>query len=130
MTPAEYSRIELRVPNDYRALGAVHGALQHTARHLGLSSDDEILLIAAADNLLRSALSALGPEAAIFVGIQERRDRIEIELKHPGGTLGEWAGVDKLAGIDEVEQEASADATRMRLVKFLPGSAKTPHFRN
>ena len=130
MNPTEYSRVELKVPNDSRALGAVRGAIQHTARHLGLSSEEEELLIAAAERLLRSALESLDPEGQLFVGIQEHTDRIEIELRQPGGNQGEWASLRKLAGIDEVEQETSAGATRLKLVKFLPGSVKTHHFHN
>lgn len=130
MTPTEYTRVELRVPNDSRALGAVRGALQHTARHLGLSSEDEDLLIAAADRLLRSALVSLGPEAQVFVGIQEHVDRIEIELKQPGGNPGEWAMLRKLVGFDAVEQETSAGGTRLKLLKFLPGGVRTPHYHN
>jgi hypothetical protein len=130
MTPTEYSRTELKVPNDCRAFGAVRGALEHTARHLGLSSEEEALLIAAADRLLSSAFASLDPEAQLFVGIQEHTDRIEIELRRPGGSAGEWAKFRKLAGIDEVEQETSADDTRLKLVKFLPGGVKTPHLHN
>lgn len=127
MTPTEYCRTELKVPSDPRALGAVRGALQHTARHLGLASDQEDLLIAATDQLLRSALGSLGPEECFFVGIQEHADRIEIELRRPGGNAGEWAALRKLAGIDEVEQETEAGSTRLKLVKFLPGKPKPQH---
>ncbi|HVB34395.1 MAG TPA: hypothetical protein VNJ52_08515 [Patescibacteria group bacterium] len=123
MTPTEYCRTELKIPGDSRALGAVRGAIQHTARHLGLSSDQEDLLIAVTDQLLRSALDSLGPEEALFVGIQEHADHIEIELKRPGENAGEWAALRKLAGIDEVERETGADGTRLKLVKFLPGKA-------
>ena len=130
MTPTEYCRTELKVPNDPRALGAVRGAIEHTARHLGLSSAEEDLLISSTDQLLRSALASLGPEADIFVGIQERVDRIEIELRRPGGNSGAWPKGGKLAGIDALEHETRSGTTRLKLVKFIAGGAKTAHLHN
>jgi hypothetical protein len=130
MTPTEYTRTELKLPNDPRALGAVRGALQHTARHLGLPADEEDLLIEATIQLLRSALESLDPEEDIFVGIQEHSDRIEVELRQPRGSPGEWAALRNLAGIDEVEQRTTAGGTRLKLVKFLPSEAKARHMQN
>lgn len=130
MAPTEYSRIELKLPKDFRALGAVRGALQHTARHLGFPPDEEDQLLVAAEQLLHFAMESLDPDAVLHVGIQEHSDRIEIELRRPGGKQGEWAAVRKLAGIDELDQETSAGGTRLKLVKFLPGKVKARRFHN
>lgn len=130
MAAAEYSRTEVKVPNDARALGAVRGALQHTARHLGLSAKEEDQLIAAADGLLSSALKSIGAEDAMYVGIQEHADRIEVELRGSASAPGTWAAASKLAGIDEVEQETSADGTRIMLVKYLPGTGNPSHLKS
>lgn len=123
MTPTEYNRVELRLPNDSRSLGAVRGALQHAARHLGLPPDQEGLLVAATEQLLRSALESLKPEANLFVAVQEHPDRIEVELERPGGKSDAWT-TRKFPGIDAVEQETRAEATRLKLVKFLAGGMK------
>ncbi|HVB98295.1 MAG TPA: hypothetical protein VNJ12_03040 [Candidatus Dormibacteraeota bacterium] len=130
MTPTEYCRTELNVPNDSRAVGAVRGALQHTARHLGLPSSEEDLLISSTEELLCSALDSLGPETGLFVVIQERADRIEIELRRPGGKAAAWPETKKLAGIDVVAQETGARDTSLKLVKFLQGGAKPAHMHN
>lgn len=127
MPPAEHCRVELKVPNDSRALGAVRGALQHTARHLGLPAREEEELIASSNQLLRSAFTALSNEQEVFVFIQEHPDRIEIEMVRPGGGTVEWDAAQKLPGIDQAEQETSASRTRLKLVKFLPSAAKKPH---
>ncbi len=124
MTPTEYCRTELKVPNDSRALGAIRGALEHTARHLGLAAAEEEILISSMEELLRSTLALQIPEAHLLVGIQERADRIEIELRWLGGNAVAWPTTGKLAGIDTVEQEPAAGATRLKLVKFLQSGAK------
>ncbi|HEV2387341.1 MAG TPA: hypothetical protein VGS20_08805 [Candidatus Acidoferrales bacterium] len=123
---AEHCRIEIKMPNDPRAIGAVRGALEHTARHLGLSTPEEEALADAAEHLLSAALAALAAEAEITVTIQEHPNRIEIELVRPGGSAGEWAELRKLRGIDRLEEENDAGHTRLKLVKFLPGGAGPP----
>lgn len=124
MTSAsEYCRTEIKLPNDRRAFGAVFGAIEHTARHLSLSSTDEQQLTAAAETLLTTALATLAPEAQITVTIQEHPNRIELELIRPGAIAGEWATLRKLAGIDRFEEENDAGRTRLKLVKILPPGA-------
>lgn len=130
MTPTEYSRTELKVPNDSRAIGAVRGALEHAARHLGFSAAEEGLLIAAADQLLRRALESMTPNADLFVGIQEWADRIEVEMIQPGGNAQDWAQGGSLTGIDEVEQKTGAGKAHLKLVKFLPGGSHPPQSQN
>jgi hypothetical protein len=126
MTPTEHCRVELKLPNDPRALGAVHGALQHTARHLGLPSAEEEQLIAGIDVLLCSALASLPDEQELVLLIHEHPNRIEIEMVRPGAGPAEWDSTRQLPGIDRIERESNADSTRLRLVKLLPGGKTTP----
>jgi hypothetical protein len=122
MTPTEHCQTELHVPNDARAVGAVRGAIEHTSRHLGLPPEQEAALIATIEELLGEALGTLAGEEAVAVRISEHPNRIEIDLERPGAGHGEWAAARKLAGIDRVEEETGAVATRLRLVKLLPGA--------
>lgn len=122
MTATEHCRVELRIPNDPRALGAVRGALQHTARHLGLPSNEEEELIASLDRLLRSALASLSESQEILVHLQEHPDRIEIEIVRPGGGPTEWDGLRQLPGVDQLESNTVGGETRLKLVKRLPGA--------
>lgn len=122
MTAVEHCHIELKVPKDARAPGALRGALQHTARHLGLPAGEEEKLIAAADLLLRAAFPSLLEEQFVLVRIEQYPDRIEIELVRPGGSPAEWGAARSLPGIDRAETEAGAGETHLKLVKFLTTS--------
>jgi hypothetical protein len=124
MTPTEHCRVELKIPNDPRAIGAVRGALQHTARHLGFPPNDEEELIALSDRLLRAGFDSLSASATISILIQEFPDRIEIELVRPAA--GKWVPVKPLAGIDHIEEETTNGKTRLRLIKFLPSPPQVP----
>jgi hypothetical protein len=126
MTPTEHCRVELKIPNDLRALGAVHGALQHTARHLGLPSNEEEQIIAVIDRLLRSTYSAPSKPQELAVMIQEFPDRFEIEIACSGAAPALWESTRQLPGIDKVEQEADGGQSRLKLVKRLSSGAKTP----
>jgi hypothetical protein len=120
---SEYCRTEIKLPNDRRALGAVFGAIEHTAHHLSLSPADAQQLAAAAETLLTTVMAALAPEAELTFTIQEHPNRIELELIHAGAIAGEWAILRKLAGIDRFEEETDAGHTRLKLVKILPPGA-------
>ncbi len=119
MTAAEHCRVELKVPKDDRAPGALRGALQHSARHLGFPAGGEEKFIAAADRLLRAAFSSLPEEQVIVVRIEEYPDRIEVEMTRPGGTTPEWDAARSLPGIDRADEDASRGQTHLKLVKFL-----------
>lgn len=118
MTPTEHCRVELKVPNDPRAFGAVRGALQHTARHLGFPPAEEEQLIALSGRLLHSAFDSLPVGQSISVLIQEFPNRVEVELLRPAA--GSWFTGKTLPGIDRIEEETADGHTRLRLVKFLP----------
>lgn len=122
MTPTEHCQTELHVPNDARALGAVRGAIEHTSRHLGLPPEQEAALITSVEELVGEALGTLAADETVTVRISEHPNRIEIDLARPGAGHGEWAAARHLAGIDRVEQETGPVATRMKLVKLLPGA--------
>ena len=122
MTPTEHCRVELKIPNDSRALGAVHGALQHTARHLGLPSGEEEKLITVVKRLLSSALTSISENKELVVLIQERPNRIEIVLAGPGNGPEDWNLKRPLPGIDQVEREVGSGRTYLKLVKLLPGA--------
>jgi anti-sigma regulatory factor (Ser/Thr protein kinase) len=130
MTPTEHCRVELKIPNDPRALGAVRGALQHTARHLGLPSSEEEELIAATDRLLRSAFASLSQSQEILVHMQEHPDRIEIEIVRPANGPNEWDNLRQLPGVDQVESKTAGGETHLKLVKRLPGTGNTPPHPN
>ncbi len=123
MTPTEHCRVELRIPNDPRAIGAVIGALQHTTRHLGFPPNEEEALIALSDRLLRAGFDSLPASATISVLIQEHPNRLEIELVRPAA--GKWVPVKPLPGIDQIEEETTNGNTRLRLIKFLPSPPET-----
>lgn len=123
MPPTEHCRVELKLPNDPRALGAVRGALQHTARHLGFAPNEEEQLLALSDQLLRPSLDSLPPGETISVLIQEHPNRVEIELVRPARNVRKWVPSNTLPGIDQIEEETAAGQTRLKLVKLLP----TPH---
>jgi hypothetical protein len=125
MTPTEHCRIELKIPNDPRALGAVRGALQHTTRHLGFAPSEEEQLIALSDRLLGAAFASLPAGESISVLIQEHPNRVEIEMVRPAANAEKWVPAKTLPGIDHVEEEANNDHTRLKLVKFLPGAPET-----
>ncbi|MDE3138007.1 MAG: hypothetical protein KGL59_15605 [Acidobacteriota bacterium] len=124
MTPTEHCRVELKIPNDPRAIGAVIGALQHTSRHLGFPPNEEEELIAFSDRLLRAGFDSLPANATISVLIQEHPNRIEIELVRPAAA-GKWVSVKPIPGIDQVEEETTNGNTRLRLIKFLPSPPDT-----
>lgn len=130
MTPTEHCSVELRIPNDPRALGAVRGALQHTARHLGLPSTEEEKLIASLDRLLRSAFASPSQVQEILVHIQEHPDRIEIELVRPANGSNEWDGLGQLPGVDQMESNVAGGQTRLKLLKRLPGAGEHPPHQN
>jgi hypothetical protein len=125
MTPTEHCRVELKIPNDPRAIGAVIGALQHTLRHLGFPPNEEEELIALSDRLLRAGFDSLSASATIAVLIQEHPNRIEIELVRPAAPE-KWVPVKPLPGIDQVEEETTNGHTRLRLIKFLPSPPEIP----
>ena len=120
MTPTEHCRVELKIPNDPRAIGAVRGALQHTTRHLGFSPNEEEELIALSDRLLRAAFDSLSPDETISVLIREHPNRLEIELVRPAAGAEKWVPAKTLPGIDHFEEETTNGNTRLRLIKFLP----------
>jgi hypothetical protein len=120
MTPSEHCRIELKIPNDPRAIGAVIGALQHTTRHLGFPPNEEEELIALSDRLLRAGFDSLPPSATISVLIQEHPNRVEIEFVRPAAGAGKWVPVKPVPGVDQVEEETTNGNIRLRLIKFLP----------
>jgi hypothetical protein len=119
MTPTEHCRVELKIPNDPRAIGAVIGALQHTARHLGFPPNEEEELIALSGRLLRAGFDSLSSDATISVLIQEHANRIEIEFVRPAAAE-KWVPVTPLPGIDQIEEEITNGNTHLRLIKFLP----------
>lgn len=126
MTPTEHCRVELKIPNDLRALGAIHGALQHTARHLGLPSNEEEQIIAVIDRLLRSAFSSPSEPQELAVMIQEYPDRFEVEIACSGTEPALWESTRQLPGIDKVEQTVDGGQSRLKLVKLISGGAKMP----
>jgi hypothetical protein len=125
--PSEHCTVELKIPNDPRALGALRGALEHTTRHLGVPQSEGEQLVASIEGIVRGGMAAIGPEQQILVRIQEHPSRIEIEILRPGGNGTEWARLKDLPGIDRVEQEISAGETRIKLVKHLPAENIAPH---
>lgn len=130
MTPTEHCRVELKIPKDSRALGAVRGALQHTARHLGLSSNDEERLVSVTKRLLRSAITSISEKQELIVLIQEHPNRVEIVLDCPGNGPDDWNSLQKLPGIDQLERDASGRRTYLKLVKLLPSAMGSPSSAN
>jgi hypothetical protein len=124
--PAEHCDVEIRIPNDLRALGAARGALEHTARHLGLPQDEGEQLADSLDHILRSGLAAMAPDEDLLVRIQEHPGHISIEIVRPGGSGAEWAALRNLPGIDQIEEETSAAGTRLKLHKRVPGPGHSP----
>lgn len=126
MTPTEHCRVELKVPNDPRALGAVRGALQHTARHLGFSPHEEEELIALTDRLIRGAFASISADQSISILIQEHPDRVELEFVRPARGTEKWIATKTLPGIDEMKEETSNGLTHLKLVKFHSATPQTP----
>lgn len=125
--PSEHCRIEISIPNDPRAIGAVRGALEHTARHLGFSSEDEAQLASSLEKVLLAGMAALPEDAQVHVHIQEHPGRIEIEIIRPAGRDPAWVALRTVPGVDRVEQETSAGQTRVKLLKRAPGETHSPH---
>jgi len=130
MTPTEHCRVALKIPNDPRALGAVRGALEHTARHLGLPSRQEEDLIALTDRLLRAAFDLLMPGQTISILIQEHPDRIEIELERPARAGEQWPANRTFPGVDAFEEQTAEGRNHLKLVKLLPRATEPSPARN
>lgn len=124
--PSEHCRIEIKLPNDVRALGAVRGALEHTARHLGFPQDEEALLAASVESVLEAGMASLTEAQEILVNIHEHPGRLEIEVIRPAGRDAAWVALRNVPGVDRVEQETSAGQTRVKLLKRTPGDEHTP----
>jgi len=129
---------QLRFSGDGGLFPAAAAALEHFAEDAKLSEPDRTALIAACEQVYGDALSrADSPDGVLEVTIEQFPDRLEVSISHPGVTgpaigldtfLGpasgseDSAGVHLLSRVDRVKYDTSGQASRMTLVKYLPGA--------
>lgn len=122
----EFCHIELELPPDMRALGALRGALEHTTAHLGFAPEDALRLSDDVTRICASAFEKLPEDQTLTVLIYEHPDRLEIEIRGPQSSCPN-ATPQKL-GFDLFEKQVAGGQWRWRLVKsYGAAHRRRPH---
>jgi anti-sigma regulatory factor (Ser/Thr protein kinase) len=118
MEPApEHARVEMKLPDDSRALPALEAAIEFLARRVGIPGDRQKSFALAAAEACRAAFARAG-DGALRVTIEEFEDRVEVCLEQRGAGLAELAA--KVSGALErsssVRGEKAEGVSRLVLV--------------
>ncbi|HVN08830.1 MAG TPA: hypothetical protein VMV61_07660 [Patescibacteria group bacterium] len=136
---ADSKRALLKFSGGAGLFPAFAAALEHFAGEAKLSDSDRNSLVAACEQVYGDALGRAGAsDSPLELTIEQFADRLEVSISHPGitgpavgldtflGAAGppEASGANLLTRVDRVKYDTSGQASRMILVKYLPG-AKT-----
>jgi hypothetical protein len=130
-------RTELSLHNDPRLMAAVGAIVSHSAQRVGLSSEAQEGLAAAALDACRETFPLLGnqdgDDSALKVIVEDFQDRVEVTIEHAGEALP-TAGLDSFCGgdgsmagissslqdtrVDRVQYETQNGRSRMKLIKY------------
>jgi len=136
----ESKRAQLKLTGGPGLIPAAAAAVEHFAQEAGLDESVQRGLVTACEQVCGDALSRAEPgEGALDVVIDHFPDRIEIAISHPALT-GPAVGLDSFLGsasgpaegvgatlmihVDRVRYDTVGQASRMVLVKYLPGAKK------
>jgi hypothetical protein len=136
----ETKRAHLKLSGGAGLIPAAAAATEHFAEEAGLDDSTSSNLVAACEQVCGDALlRAEGSEGTLEVIIEQFPDRIEISVAHPsvsGPAIGldaflgpatgpsATSGASLLSRVDRVRYETVGQASRMILVKYLPGAKK------
>jgi len=136
----ETKRAQLKLSGGAGLIPAASAATEHFAEEAGLDEPTRGALVAACEQVCGDALlRAESKEGTLDVTIDQFPDRIEISIAHPS-VSGPAIGLDSFLGaatgpsgttgamllsrVDRVRYETVGQASRMILVKYLPGAKK------
>ena len=136
----ESKRAHLKLTGGAGLIPAAAAAAEHFAEEAGLDERARVALVEACEQVCGDALQrAETSEGTLEVILDQMADRIEISIAHPsvsepaigldafiGSAQGPTgAGASLLARVDRVRYETVGQASRMILVKYLPGAKKS-----
>jgi anti-sigma regulatory factor (Ser/Thr protein kinase) len=125
---ANLGRIELKLPNDPRALSAVAGAVEHMAQRAGFLTPQQKELAVATEAACQAVFRRLHePEATLMVIVEEYADRVEVTLEHTGDAPSADGNCrDLLARMDRVDYRTANGLSRWTLIKYAPARTAQP----
>lgn len=111
--------IWLRIDHDDRLVAAVGGAARYLADVAGLDNEIILQFQASVISACRFCFRCRNSEDSCAITLRRSKDRIDVEVslddsKPPLPEKGSWKG------IDEVQCEAGANSSMLRLTKFVP----------